>query len=127
VGHGETYVHSEDLLWWAKGGKLHGTSPDRIGFLRRILEESPGGHLEPLPGHWDAPSAGIKDQYELIYFGFNQPTYRRFVMPPGLRFEIDVIDTWNMTVDTLPGTFSGRFKIELPGRQFVAVRLRSVA
>jgi hypothetical protein len=126
VGHGETYVHPEDILWWAKGGKLRGTSPDRIGFLRRILEESPHGHLEPLPGHWDAPSAGIKNQYELIYFGFNQPTYRRFVMPPGLKFAIDVIDAWNMTVETLPGTFEGRFRIELPGRQYIAVRLRAV-
>jgi hypothetical protein len=126
VGHGETYVHPEDILWWAKGGKLHGTSPDRIGFLRRILEESPEGHLEPLPGHWDAPSAGIKDQYELIYFGFNQPTYRRFVMPPGIRFQIDIIDTWNMTVETLPETFEGRFRIGLPGRQYIAVRLRAV-
>ncbi|MFE4544321.1 DUF5605 domain-containing protein [Arthrobacter sp. NPDC056727] len=126
VGHGETYVHPEDILWWAKGGELRGTSPDRIGFLHRILEESPGGHLEPLAGHWDAPSAGIKDQYELIYFGFNQPTYRRFVKPQDQAFEIDVIDTWNMTVETLPGTFSGRFRIELPGRQFVAVRLRAV-
>jgi hypothetical protein len=126
VGHGETYVDSEDILWWAKGGELRGTSPDRIGFLRRMLEESPGGYLEPLAGHWDAPSAGIKDQYELIYFGFNQPTYRRFVKPQDQTFEIDVIDTWNMTVETLPGTFSGRFRIELPGRQFVAVRLRAV-
>jgi hypothetical protein len=127
VGHGETYVHPDDILWWAKGGKLHGTSPDRIGFLRRILEESPQGHLEPLPGHWDAASAGIKDQHELIYFGFNQPTYRRFVMPPGIRFHIDVIDTWNMTIETLPETFEGRFRIELPGRQYIAVRLRAVA
>jgi hypothetical protein len=127
VGHGETYVHPDDILWWAKGGKLHGTSPDRIGFLRRIMEESPGGYLEPLPGHWDAPSAGIKNQYELIYFGFNQPTYRRFVMPPGVQFEIDVIDTWNMTVKTLPDTYEGRFKIDLPGLQYIAVRLRAVA
>ncbi|MCA4133401.1 DUF5605 domain-containing protein [Arthrobacter sp. M4] len=125
VGHGETYVHPEDILWWAKGGQLHGTSPDRIGFLRRVLEESPGGRLEPLPGHWDAPSAGIKDRYELIYFGFNQPTYRRFVMPPGIQYEVDVIDTWNMTIETLPGTFEGRFRVELPGKQYVAVRLRA--
>ncbi|WAH98534.1 DUF5605 domain-containing protein [Arthrobacter sp. MMS18-M83] len=127
VGHGETYVHPGDILWWAKGGKLRGTSPDRIGFLRRILKKSPEGHLEPLPGHWDAPSAGIKDEYELIYFGFNQPTYRRFVMPPGIRFQIDIIDTWNMTVETLPDTFEGRFRIELPGRQYIAVRLRAAA
>jgi hypothetical protein len=30
VGHGETYKHPEDLLWWAKGGVLRGQSPARI-------------------------------------------------------------------------------------------------
>ncbi|MCZ9881191.1 DUF5605 domain-containing protein [Arthrobacter sp. B2a2-09] len=127
VGHGETYMDPDDILWWAKGGELKGTSPERIGFLRRILDEAPGGRLEPLEGSWDVPSAGIENEYELIYFGFNQPTYRRFVKPQDLTYEIDIIDTWNMTVDTLPGTFSGRFRIELPGRQYVAVRLRAVA
>jgi hypothetical protein len=28
-----------------------------------------------------------------------------------------------MTVDRLPGTFAGRFRIELPGREFMAIRL----
>ncbi|WP_258803590.1 DUF5605 domain-containing protein [Pseudarthrobacter sp. NS4] len=32
-----------------------------------------------------------------------------------------------MTVETLPGTFQGRFRIDLPGRQYIAVRLRAVA
>jgi hypothetical protein len=27
-----------------------------------------------------------------------------------------------MTVDRQPGTFAGRFRIELPGREFMAVR-----
>ena len=83
--------------------------------------------MEPIALYWDAPSAGIEDEYELTYFGFNQPTYRRFVKSPERRFEVDVIDTWNMTIDTLPGTYHGRFRIELPGRQYMAVRLRAVA
>ncbi|MCH6470068.1 DUF5605 domain-containing protein [Sinomonas terrae] len=126
VGHGETYMDPDDVLWWAKGGTLKGTSPGRIGFLRRILEESPGGRLEPLAGSWDAPSAGIEGEYEIFYFGFNQPTYRRFVKSPEKAYEVDVIDTWNMTVETLPGTHSGRFRVELPGRQFIALRLRAL-
>jgi len=126
VGHGETYMDPNDILWWAKGGSFKGTSPDRIGFLRRIVEESPGGRLEPLEGHWDVVSAGIDNEYELIYFGFNQPTYRRFVKPKETTFEVDVLDTWNMTVETLPGTYSGRFRVELPGRQYIALRLRAV-
>ena len=30
VGHGETYKHPQDILWWSKGGVLHGQSPQRI-------------------------------------------------------------------------------------------------
>ena len=30
VGHGETYKHPKDILWWSKGGVLHGQSPKRI-------------------------------------------------------------------------------------------------
>ena len=104
VGHGETYMHDEDILWWAKGGEFHGNSPERIAFLRHIQEETPGGFLEPLPSAWDVPTAGIRYEYELNYFGFNQPTYRNFVMPAGRQYQVDIIDTWNMTVETLPGT-----------------------
>ena len=47
VGHGETYVTenplrlpevSSDVLWWSKGGNLKGESPERIKFLRNIIE-----------------------------------------------------------------------------------------
>ena len=126
LGHGETYVDPDDILWWAKGGTLHGTSPARLGFLDRIVEEAPGGILEPIQIDWDVPRAGVEGEYLLYYFGFNQPTYRRFLTDPATQWEIDVIDTWEMTIQTLPGTYSGRFRIELPGKQFIAVRMRAV-
>lgn len=40
--HGETFTDPNDILWWAKGGTLHGQSPARIAFLRSIMEELPG-------------------------------------------------------------------------------------
>lgn len=40
--HGETFMSSDDILWWSKGGVLHGKSPERIAFLRSIMEELPG-------------------------------------------------------------------------------------
>ncbi len=40
--HGETYLDDNEVLWWAKGGKLKGESPSRIAFLREIMEELPG-------------------------------------------------------------------------------------
>ncbi len=40
--HGETFYSDDDVLWWAKGGVLHGESPARIGFCRKIVESLPG-------------------------------------------------------------------------------------
>lgn len=39
--HGETYKSEDEILWWAKGGTLKGSSPKRISFLRTIIEELP--------------------------------------------------------------------------------------
>ncbi|WP_123039621.1 DUF5605 domain-containing protein [Cohnella candidum] len=123
VGHGETYLNPEEVLWWSKGGKLTGTSPERIAFLRRITEESPGGVLEPLTSEWDVPCAGIPDEYYLYYFGFTQPGFRHINRTPGIRYQVEVIDTWNMTVEKLEGLYEGSFRIELPGRPYMALRM----
>ena len=36
--HGETFLDENDILWWAKGGRLKGQSPKRIRYLRDIVE-----------------------------------------------------------------------------------------
>jgi hypothetical protein len=127
VGHGETYYRDDEVIWWAKGGELHGSSPERIAFLRRITAEVPGGAIEPLPSEWDAPWGGVADRHMLVYFGFNRPSFRTFTLVEGTRFAVDVIDTWNMTVERLDGEFSGTFTVPLPGRQYVAVRFTALA
>ncbi|WP_456085559.1 family 43 glycosylhydrolase [Microbacterium timonense] len=33
----------DEVLWWSKGGVLHGTSPDRIRFLEQLIAEAPDG------------------------------------------------------------------------------------
>lgn len=41
--HGETFLDPEnEIVWWAKGGTLQGTSPARIRFLKDIVNELPG-------------------------------------------------------------------------------------
>ena len=40
--HGETFLSDDEILWWARGGKLKGESPARIAFLREIMESLPG-------------------------------------------------------------------------------------
>ncbi|HEY8720784.1 DUF5605 domain-containing protein [Pengzhenrongella sp.] len=122
VGHGETYLNDREELWWSKGGELVGTSPARIAFLDRILADSPTGVIDPLPSEWDVPWGGVAGRYVLGYFGFNQPRYRDLVLPDG-DFHIDVIDTWRMTIDRLDGVHRGTVRVDLPGRQYMAVRL----
>jgi hypothetical protein len=37
-----------------------------------------------------------------------------------------VIDTWNMTIAEREGNFEGTFRVELPGSQYMAVRMTKV-
>ena len=125
VGHGETYLNDREELWWSKGGTLAGDSAERIGFLLQITADAPGGVLEPLPSDWDVRWGGAED-YRIAYFGFGRPRYRDITTPPDSRWLVDVIDTWNMTIARQPGVFTGTFRIDLPAREFMAVRLVAV-
>lgn len=58
ASHGEVYLSDDDVLWWAKGGELKGSSPARIAFLKSIVEELPGA-LEPWhQQQWEPPYMG---------------------------------------------------------------------
>jgi hypothetical protein len=124
VGHGETYVHPEDILWWSKGGVLYGQSPARIQFLRDIMEEGPA--INPLGANWDLNQSGSGDQYRLIYFGRHQPAYKDITLPETKKYTIDIIDTWSMTIRKLDDTYSGKCRINLPGKPHMALRIRAV-
>lgn len=126
VGHGETYLNDREELWWSKGGELVGSSPERIRFLASVIEESPTGVLDPLPSDWDTPWGGVAGEYLVAYFGFNRPSFRDVTAPAGRRYLVDVIDTWGMTVERLEGEFSGTFRVPLPARQYMAIRLIAV-
>lgn len=47
--HGETFHREDEVLWWSKGGVLHGESEPRIRFLKDLLYELPGvGKADPM-------------------------------------------------------------------------------
>jgi hypothetical protein len=48
AGHGETYVHPDDVLWWSKGGVLHGDSWKGIAFLKAMMADTPAQGLTPI-------------------------------------------------------------------------------
>lgn len=130
AGHGETYFSEDNIIWWSHGGKLHGESHKRFGFLYDILSETPGLGLAPYDWKWDCVCAVPESEflkkvksYYLFYFGFTRPVFRDFEIDSETEFEIEVIDTWNMTI-TKQGTGKGKFRVMLPGREYMAVRLR---
>jgi hypothetical protein len=131
AGHGETYMHPDDILWWSHGGELHGESPERFKFLYKIICETPGHGLMPITQAWDEVCATVDSalsswkpikEYYLYYYGFNRPSFREFYYDDKTQFDVEVIDTWEMTI-TKKGTYKGKFRIDLPGKEYMAVRV----
>ncbi|RAX21405.1 MULTISPECIES: DUF5605 domain-containing protein [unclassified Actinomyces] len=121
--HGETYFHEEGI-WWAHGGVLRGESWKRIAFLRRLIQEAPRGRLLPAPPGLGTKTAVDGDDYMLTYFGGAQPYRSAVTVPQGRTAAIDVIDTWNMTIEQVATGASGSVEVALPSRPWMAVRVR---
>ncbi|HVW19647.1 MAG TPA: DUF5060 domain-containing protein [Opitutaceae bacterium] len=147
VGHGETYESPDDVLWWSKGGVLHGQSPARLKFLRRVMEGAPPEGINPID-KWqekDLNVGGKPGEYYLVYFGREPMSSWKFELyktglKGGEKFKAEVLDTWNMTVADA-GTFTTQAEsktnnyyfedaqqrsIALPGRPYLAIRLTRV-
>lgn len=143
VGHGETIIDPNDVLWWSKGGVLKGHSPSRLEFLRRIMEDSPAEGIDPIDKWQDYPFAGRPGIYYLGYFGRQELKSWPFQLyktglRDGMRFTAEVIDTWNMTVIPVDGVFTIKKKdnyyfadqdgrsITLPERPYMAIRIKAI-
>jgi len=125
--HGETYLHPQNLLWWSKGGVLHGKSPERIAFLHQIMTETPANGVYPFHNIWNKETCLIRDnEFYLYYYGNSQQARARLYLPDNVKFRLEVIDAWNMTVTQVQGEYSGMTEIPLPGRPYMAVRARAV-
>lgn len=133
VGHGETYWNQQEVLWWSKGGELYGESPQRIAFLHKIIEDVPAPGLFPLQladlrktfpeGVYKGMAGGRNgDDYLLVYQGRHQPRFRKINLPEGGSYRIDIIDTWNMTIDRFADRATGTVEVELPRKKYLALR-----
>lgn len=133
----------------AFGGDFHGESWKRIKLMRSILEELPHP-LYLADKSWDTSFAGAGDGYYLLYFGkemkdewvFDIPTKNlNFARPQkGEKFQVDIIDTWDMTITTWPVTFElgdptpGNYRfmdvqhrsVRLPLKPYILLRIRKI-
>ena len=147
TSHGETFTHPEEIIWWAKGGTLRGKSPKRIAFLKQIIEESGLDYLEPVDKNWAIDTVGKNGEFYLIYFSYEKPSQWQFALPTfktgveipiGAKFQVDVIDTWNMTITPVEELYEvtdlERYActcnfnpiVELPEKPFMALRIKRV-
>ncbi|NQX12150.1 DUF5060 domain-containing protein [Microbacteriaceae bacterium VKM Ac-2855] len=124
VTHGETFWREDGVVFWAKGGRLTGDSPARIAFLAGIVADSPSGRLGVVRTGLLGRVGGVAGVYEVLYLGLAQPRMIHVTVPAGRRAEVDIIDTWAMTIETVPGHHEGRVPIGLPSKPYLAVRVR---
>jgi len=149
VTHGETYMsnNEKDTINWAKGGIYKGTSWKRIAFLRKLVEDGPGP-LELSDISRDNRTSTAGNGYYIIYFGKEMPEYWLFNLPvknskfdklkPGTRFKVEIIDTWDMTIQSCPLTFETDAvndyrlfdkdlkKVWLPLKPYMALRITEI-
>jgi hypothetical protein len=142
VGHGDYFLVNEDT-WTSFGGTLKGNSAPRLAFLRKVLEDGPPQGIDPIDKWQDPNTGGVPATYYLTYFGRAQPAewvfrlYKNGVTD-GQRYQVEVIDTWNMTVTPVEGEFVTKKldnyhhidatdrKVNLPGKPGMAVRVRRI-
>ncbi len=128
-GHGETFLHEKDILWWSHGGELHGKSPARIALLRKLLEETIGAGDGPIGFNYigDHPVYCAKRPNNSVLFFYtdeHQPAEMTFQLPEGHVYTAEFIDTVTLERIPLPGEYSGNASFTLPGRAWSSLWLR---
>ncbi|HUT95475.1 MAG TPA: DUF5060 domain-containing protein [Thermoguttaceae bacterium] len=126
VGHGETYKHPEDILWWSKGGVLHGESPKRIQWLKEFMAQAPPfDELQPLgddQGRYLLAQPG--GRYYLLYCLGPQP--QTVELAGDGAYKVDLVDPWEMAVLPLGTAQPGKYTVQ-PAKSDVAYRFTPYA
>jgi hypothetical protein len=127
-GHGETYMSLEGVLWWSHGGVLHGTSPKKIAFLRKLLEETiaVGEGLIGFTGYGQEPIVAKRANGSVIfyYFDLHQPAEWIFNLPEGKAYTAEYIDTQELTHTPYEGEYKGTAALKMPGKPWGSVWFR---
>lgn len=118
--HGETFMQKGDNPVWSDAGKLEGHSAPRITFLRKLLESTGTTGLTAADEPYYLNAFNLNERY-LWYFDYHCVGEYEFPLPEKVKFKATMIDPWAMTRTPLEGTFSGKSKIELNGKPYMAI------
>lgn len=80
--------------------------------------------MEEGPADW--MKTAEEGTYKLLYFGHHQHAFKILELRQEDSYRIELIDTWQMTVTPLPGTFSGSCRVDLPGQPYMALRIQKL-
>ncbi|MFW6268899.1 MAG: DUF5605 domain-containing protein [Bacillota bacterium] len=84
------------------------------------------GPVTPSDITWNSSVKNQEGDY-LVYSGnCTQSAYIYLNLPEGEDFKVNIIDTWEMTVKTIEEIASGKTKIELPEKPYIAVQATKV-
>lgn len=123
---GGYFWHAEEFAlhsWSRYGGHLDGESAPRLAFLREVLANAPAD-LARDPAETKTFTLSQPGHYYLQYHGLHRYSTHGYAVPDDAKFTVELLDTWNMTTEQLPGTFSGEFQLDLPRRPYLAVRVQ---
>jgi len=117
VGHGETFKDPNDILWWSKGGALHGQSPPRIAFLRKTMEALP--YTDMTPAHPDPNVFVLSKPADLYLLYATQEGPIKIRLDGNHDYTAEAIDTWNMTSNPLDPVKPGEFNSTAPHADYL--------
>jgi hypothetical protein len=131
ASHGEVFIsddsgpHAHESSW-SDAGRLRGDSAARIRFLHDLVARYTNVGVNEFEGSYYL-SAGTPNQLYLWYFDYHRPARYDFPLPNTVSFEASLIDPFGMTGKKLPGTFSGKSRIDLPNRPYQAIVFRKIS
>jgi hypothetical protein len=128
VTHGETYPDENEVIFWSKGGDFKGESVARIEFMKKIVDTFPANGIDPPEkGYWNGRGGSFSEpDFYLFYLSYTQPSYIEVELSTEFKYEVEIIDTWNMTTTKYPEKVSGKCNINLPGTSHLAVICRKI-
>jgi hypothetical protein len=130
ASHGEVFGTTDDepnpQTTWSDAGKLRGESGARIAYLRALVERVTKVGFNEMEGAYYL-SAADGDQTVLYYFDVHRPARYDFPLPATGNYKATLIDPFKMTATAVPGLHTGKSRVMLASKPYMAVLFEKVS